>query len=224
MERHFDVELNKLRENLSDMAALVESMIDNAIKALIERKEETLGNVFNDEVEVNKKHIEVDEICLKLLALHQPTAVDLRLITSAMKINSELERIGDQAVNISQNTTSLVKQPFFIQLPIIPQMTEIAKSMVKDSIKAFITKDSDMAKNILLRDRKVDDLKREVFKKIINYIIENPAQTEYFIDLLLISRNIEKIADHTTNIAEDVIFMILGQDIRHHHLFDEHKT
>ncbi|MBU0952582.1 MAG: phosphate signaling complex protein PhoU [Elusimicrobia bacterium] len=225
MKRHFDKELNELREKLSSMASLVESMIDIAIKALIERNSEILGSIFNNETEVNKKHIEVDELSLKLIALYQPAGIDLRFITSAMKINSELERIGDQAVNISQNTANLIKQPFFINLSIIPQMTEIAKAMVKDCIKAFINKDVELAKNILLRDNELDELKKEVFRKLIDSIIENPDRTEYFIDLLLISRNLEKIGDHATNICEDVIFMVLGQDIRHHHLphlFDDH--
>ncbi|OGS19892.1 MAG: phosphate transport system regulatory protein PhoU [Elusimicrobia bacterium RIFOXYA2_FULL_39_19] len=224
MERHFDRELNELREKLSSMASLVELMIDTAVKALIERNPELLGEIFNSETEVNKKHIEVDELCLKLIALRQPAGIDLRFITSAMKINAELERIGDQAVNISQNTANLVQQPFFVKLEIIPQMTEVAKSMVKDCIKAFINKDVELAKAILLKDNDLDQQKKDVFKKLISNIIENPAHTEYFIDLLLISRNLEKIGDHTTNISEDVIFMVLGQDIRHHHLFDNHKV
>jgi len=222
MTRHFDVELNELREKLSNMASLVENMIDTAIKALMERKAELLGGIFNNETEVNNKHLEVDELCLKLLALRQPAGIDLRFITSAMKINAELERIGDQAVNIAQNTTNLIQQPFFIKLELIPRMTEISKAMVNDCIKAFINKDVELAKNILLRDNELDQLKRDVFRKLIGNITENPAQTEYFLDLLLISRNLEKIGDHTTNISEDVIFMVLGQDIRHHHLFDKH--
>ena len=221
MERQFDKELNELREMLSYMASLVENMIDTAVKALMERKPEILGEIFNAETEVNKKHIEVDELCLRLLALRQPAAMDLRFITSAMKINSELERIGDQAVNISQNTANLIQQAFFTKFTIIPQMTEVAKVMVKDSIKAFITRDIELAKNILLRDNELDKQKKEVFRKLINSIIEDPAHAEYFIDLLLISRNLEKIGDHTTNISEDVIFMVLGQDTRHHHLFDK---
>lgn len=218
MERHFDKELDDLRKKLSDMASIVENMIDTAVNALIGRKTEILEDVFKSETEVNKKHIEVDEYCLKLIALHQPIAADLRLITSAMKINSELERIGDQAVNISQNTGNLIRQPFHIQLTLIPQMTELAKSMVKDSINAFIAKDPDLAGDVLMRDARVDALKQDVFKKTLKNIIDNPAQTEYFLDLILISRNLEKIADHTTNIAEDVIFMIQGKDIRHHNI------
>lgn len=223
MERHFDAELNELRKKLSDMASIVEGMIDTSVKALLERSPEILESVFSSEKEVNKIHIEVDEYCLKLIALHQPTAADLRLITSAMKVNSELERIGDQAINISQNTRNLVSQAFFVRVSIIPRMTELTKLMVKDSINAFITKDSDLAKAVLLRDEQVDNLKQEFFKETIKHISENPAQTEYFIDLMLISRNLEKIADHTTNIAEDVIFMVLGKDIRHHNI-DDHRS
>lgn len=223
MERHFHEELNELRKKILEMAATVEDMIDIAVKALVDRNEEILKEVFEKENEVNRKNIEVDDKCLKLLALYQPAAADLRLVTSAIKINSELERIGDQAVNVSQNTAKLLLYPPITGFIIIPEMADIVRQMVNWSIDAFINKDVELARKVLMRDDEVDVLKKESLKKIISLISKCDSQTEGFIDLLLISRNLEKIADHSTNISEDVIFMVQGKDIRHHNI-DDHRA
>lgn len=216
MERHFDEELKVLKERILYMGSLIESMIHHAIKALVERNGNLLKEVFAHEDEVNKLHVEVDNICLKLLALRQPTAVDLRFITAAMKINSDLERMGDQAINISQNTEDLLKQPLLKPLIDLPMMAEIAKKMVKDSLDAFIRKESDLARSVLTRDDEVDSLKDKIFRELLTYMISDPKNIERSLDLILISRHLERIADHATNIAEDVIFMVVGKDIRHH--------
>jgi phosphate transport system protein len=216
MIRHFDEELKALRKKLLNMAALVESMIDKATKALEKRKPGLIEEVFIEENEVNGNHMEVDDICLKLIALHQPTAVDLRLITSAMKINAELERIGDQAINISENTRHFFNYPGKVELLYIPQMAEITQTMVKDSIGAFVRKDAKLANEVLLKDDEVDQLKQKVFKKLITHMTQDTSSIEGLIYLMFISHNLEKIADHTTNIAEDVVFLVSGKDIRHH--------
>lgn len=216
MERHFDEELKTLKERILYMGSLIESMIHYAIKSLVERNSNLLKEVFKHEDEVNKLHIEIDDICLKLLALRQPIAVDLRFITAAMKINSDLERMGDQAINISQNTEDLLKQPQLKPLIDLPRMADIVKKMVKDSLDAFVKKEPELAKSVLTRDDEVDNLKDQIFRELLTYMMADPNNIERSLDLILISRNLERIGDHATNIAEDVIFMALGKDIRHH--------
>lgn len=216
MERHFDEELKSLKERILYMGSLIESMTYNAIKALVDRNVELVKEVFKTEDDVNKLHIEIDDMCLKLLALRQPTAVDLRFITSAMKINSDLERMGDQAINISENTEDLLKQPQLKPLIDLPKMADIAKNMVKDSLDAFVKKDVELAKSVLAKDDEVDNLKDQIFRELLTYMITDPNNIERSLDLILISRNLERIGDHATNIAEDVIFMVIGKDIRHH--------
>lgn len=216
MERHFDEELKTLKERILYMGSLIESMIHYAIKSLVERNNDLLKEVFKHEDEVNKLHIEIDDICLKLLALRQPIAVDLRFITAAMKINSDLERMGDQAINISQNTEDLLKEPQLKPLIDLPRMADIVKKMVKDSLDAFVKKEPELAKSVLTRDDEVDNLKDQIFRELLTYMMTDPNNIERSLDLILISRNLERIGDHATNIAEDVIFMALGKDIRHH--------
>ncbi len=216
MERHFEQELQLLKDRLLHMGSLAERMIQIAIKGLVDRDEKILKEVFDSEQKVNQLHVEVDERCLLLLALRQPIAVDLRLITAAMKINTDLERIGDQAVNIAQNTIMLLKEPVLKPLIDTPHMAQIAAGMVKDALDSFVKKDADLARNILTRDDQVDNLKDQIFRELLTYMLSNPASITRAIDLILISRNLERIADHATNIAEDVIFMVVGKDIRHH--------
>ncbi len=216
MERHFEQELETLKERLLHMGSLAELMIHVAVKGLVERDAKTLEEVFINEEKVNHLHIEVDERCLLLLALRQPIAVDLRLITAAMKINTDLERIGDQAVNIAQNTQMLLKEPLLKPLIDLPRMAQIAAKMVKDALDAFVKKDVEMARSVVKRDDEVDSLKDQIFRELLTYMLANPSTITRAIDHILISRNLERIADHATNIAEDVIFMAEGKDIRHH--------
>lgn len=216
MERHFEVELNTLKERLLIMGSTAETMIHVAIKGLIERDEKVLNEVFTLEQTVNELHIEIDERCLLLLALRQPIAVDLRLITSAIKINTDLERIGDQAVNIAQNTIQLLKEPLLKPLIDTPRMAQIAAAMVKDALDSFVKKDVELARSVVKRDDQVDQLKDQIFRELLTYMLSNPSTITRAIDHILISRNLERIADHATNIAEDVIFMVSAKDIRHH--------
>lgn len=216
MERLFDEELRELKKKLLYMGGVVEKMIDFSIRGLIERNKNLAQKVFNQEEEINMLHIEVDDLCIKLIALHQPTAADLRFITAAMKINSELERIGDQSVNISENTAIYLNYSPLKPLIDIPRMAEIATQMVKDSLTSFVEKDVSLARSVLERDDAVDKLKEQIFRELLTYMMSDTTTIQPALALILISRNIERIADHATNIEEDVIFMVLGKDIRHH--------
>lgn len=216
MERHFENDLKELKERLLYMGGIAENMIDQSISALVERKEQLTKDVFQNESVINDMQIEVDDRCFKLIALHQPMAVDLRFIIAAMKICSDLERIGDLAVNIAENTVDILKYPQLKPLIDIPRMAEISKKMVKDSLDAFVNKNNDLARDVLLRDDEVDALKNQVFRELLTYMTSDPKTISRALDLILVSRHLERIADHATNIAEDVIYMILGKDIRHH--------
>jgi phosphate transport system protein len=216
IHRHFDEELNLLKEKLLSMASLAETMIYKAVKSLAERDESLFEVVNQDEKKVNYLQIEIDELCLKLLALKQPMATDLRFITSAMKINSELERIGDLAVNIIQRAEVLIKQPQLKPLIDIPRIAELTQKMVKDSLDAFIKKDADLARSILTRDDQVDGLKDQIFRELLTFMLSDQSTIPRALELILVSRHLERIGDHATNIAEDVIYLVQGKDIRHH--------
>ncbi len=200
------------------MGSLVEAMIQYSIKILVERKEDLAKDIKKHEEDVNHIQVEIDEICLKLLALYQPTAGDLRFITSAMKINSDLERMGDQAVNIAENSLDLLKEPPLKPLIDLPKMAEIVKNMVKDCLDAFVGKDPELAGKVLQTDDQVDKFKDDIFKELLVYMNQDANNISRAMDLILVSRNLERIGDHATNIAEDVIFMVSGKDIRHHML------
>ena len=216
MNRHFDEELGELKERLLYMASVVESMINYSVKSLVDRKEEFTKEVYKHEDEVNKIQVEIDDKCLKLIALHQPAAQDLRFLTSAMKINSDLERMGDQAVNIADASVKLLKQPPLKPLIDTPRMSEIVKKMVKDSLDAFVKKDVALAKKVMATDDEVDDLKDQIFRELLTYMSSDAANISRALELILISRHLERIGDHATNIAEDVIFLVEGKDVRHH--------
>jgi phosphate transport system protein len=218
MERHhFEEELQKLKERLLNMAALVEERVHQAVKALMERRLDVAERIASGDREVNELQIEIDDRCLKLLALQQPMAVDLRLITAAMKINADLERIGDQAVNIAENVVKILPQPPLKPIIDIPRMAEITESMTRDCLDAFVRKDVVLARRVLKRDDEVDQLKDQVFRVLLTYMMADPGTIERALCLILISRNLERIADHATNIAEDVIFLVEAKDVRHHH-------
>ena len=223
MHRHFEEVQEELKYRLLHMGSLVEEMIHLAVLGLIDRKREPLEEVYKRESEVNMLHVEVDDRCFKLLALYQPTAVDLRFIMGAIKINSDLERIGDQAVNISQTTEVLLRYPQLEKkLFDIPRMADVAKKMLKDALDAYIKRDVTLAKSVVERDSEEDRLKSEAFNELLQLMQSDSSTVNRALSLILISRNLERIADHATNIAEDVIFMVLGKDIRHH--FEEAQT
>jgi phosphate transport system protein len=216
VHRHFDEELDLLKQKLVFMASLAESMIYKAIKSLIERENSLIQEVNKDEEKVNLLQIEIDELCLRLLALKQPMATDLRFITSAMKINGELERIADMAVNITQRAAVLIKQPQLKPYIDIPRMADLAQNMVKDSLDSFIKQDVDLARSVLIRDDKIDALKDQIFRELLTFMISDNSSIPRALELILVSRHLERIGDHATNIAEDVIYLVQGKDIRHH--------
>jgi phosphate transport system protein len=218
MERHhFEADLQVLKQRLLTMGALVEERAHRAVRSLIDRRLDEAERIIASDREVNDLQIEIDDRCVKLLALQQPAASDLRLITSALKINDDLERIGDQAVNIAENVIKVLPQPPLKPLIDIPRMAEIAQSMTRDALDSFVRKDAEMARGVLKRDDEVDQLKDQVFRELLTYMMADPGTIQRALALILISRNIERIADHATNIAEDVIFLVEAKDVRHHH-------
>ena len=217
MKRHIDDEIQSLKDRVLRMGSLAEEMIHLAVKTLIERKAEYSQKVFEREQQVNLLQMEIDEEGVRILALYQPEARDLRTIMSAIKINAELERIADQAVNITQTCCNylLTETPLSSTLD-IPRMAELAKEMIKDSLDAFTRRDVELAQSILKKDVEQDILKARLLNEVVATIPQQTDKTQQLIELILIAKNLEKIGDHATNIAEDIIFMILGQDVRHH--------
>jgi phosphate transport system protein len=216
MHRHFEEELSELKQKLLTMASLVERSLHQAIKALVERDAQMALRVFNGEETVNQLQIEIDDRAMRLLALQQPMATDLRLIASAVKINNDLERIGDLCVNIVQRVLSLINQSPISPMIDMPRMAARAEKMLHDALDAFVNRNADLAKMVLESDDEVDRHRDEIFQELVRYMSAHPDSVQRGLDLLLISRNIERVADHATNIAEDVIFAVAGRDVRHH--------
>jgi phosphate transport system protein len=215
MKKHYREELGVLRETVLRMGGLVEQMTHRAIQALVERKIEMLAEVSAMEVQVNQLHIDIDEICLEMIALRQPTAADLRFIAAAMKINTDMERIGDQAINITERAEHLLAVPPVKPLIDIPRMAETAKEMLRDALDAFVNGNDELAYETIKKDDLVDQLKDQVFRELLTYMMADPSTIPRALDLILVSRHVERIADHATNICEDVIFMVKGKDVRH---------
>jgi phosphate transport system protein len=216
MDRQFDAELNALNEKLLHMARLAEESVALAVKSLKERNEALAQDVFKREGAINLLEIDIDELCMKLLALRQPVASDLRFITSAMKIGSDLERVGDLAVNIAEVSLELLKQPVLKPLLDIPRMASLAQGMVRDSLNAFVNRDEKLARAVCERDDEVDSLNDQIFRELLTYMMNDPATIDRSVGLILIGRHLERIADHATNIGEDVIYLVLGKTIKHH--------
>ena len=219
MERHhFEAELQALRNQLLRMGGLVEERVHRAVQSLVARREEEARRVIATDAEVNELQMDIDDRCLRLLATQAPLAGDLRLITSAMKINADLERVGDQAVNVAENALTLISLPPLKPLIDIPRMAQVAEKMIRDALDAFVKKDAALARDVLGRDDEVDDLKDQVFRELLTYMMADPGTIQRALALILVSRNLERIADHATNIAEDVIFIAEARDVRHHAL------
>ena len=216
METHFQQELNKLKEQLLKMAGLAERAISNAIEALVKRDTPLAEKTITEDEKINEMEILVDDLCLKLLALHQPLAADLRFITSAMRINTELERIGDLSVNIAERSISLDQEPQLKPYIDLPRMAEITQSMVKDVLDAFVNGDARLARSVCERDDQVDALNDQVFRELLTYMMSDPKNITRAVHLIIVSRCLERIADHATNIAEGVIFMVQALVIKHH--------
>lgn len=216
MERHFDEELKNLKKTLLHMADLAQDMIGLSVRALVERKEELTEDVFRMEDEVNHLEVEIEDTVLKFLALRQPAAGDLRLLTAILKINNDLERVADQAVNISEIAVLLLKEPPLKPLIDIPHMAQLAQRMIKSSIEAFVNQDASLAHQVCEHDDEVDRLNEQIFRELLTYMMESSKAITRAVDLILVARNLERIADHATNIAEDVIFIVQGKNIKHH--------
>ncbi|HSR12772.1 MAG TPA: phosphate signaling complex protein PhoU [Thermodesulfobacteriota bacterium] len=216
METRFQQELNQLKEHLLHMAGLAERAISNAIDALVKRDTQLAEKTISEDEQINKMELIIDEWCLRLLALHQPLAADLRFITSAMRINTELERIGDLSVNIAERVMSLNQEPQLKPYIDIPRMAEITKEMLKDVLDSFVKGDAQLARFVCERDDQVDALNDQVFRELLTYMISDPKTITRAVHLIIVSRCLERIADHTTNIAEGVIFMVKALVIKHH--------
>jgi phosphate transport system protein len=215
-ERPFDEELKDLKEKLLEMASRAEEQIGRAVRSLKDRQQSMACEVLDKEESINRLDIEIDDMVMRLLALRQPMATDLRFITSAMKIGSDLERIGDLAVNIAERTLELLKYPQLKPLIDIPRMAELAQEMVRDALNAFIARDAELARNVCERDDQVDKLNGQIFRELLTFMMEDPSTIPRAVDLILIGRHLERIADHATNIGEDVIYMVKGKTIKHH--------
>ena len=213
--RHFDEELAELKATLVRMASLTEDQIDQALSALINRDSDRACQVIERDHKVNALDVEIDEECLRLLALHQPAARDLRLVTTAMKISTELERISDLAENVCERTIEINEEPQLKPYIDIPRMGNLARAMVKESIDAFVKDDSTLARKVLANDDLVDDLMEQVFRELLSFMIEDPHTITRAIRLSFIAKYLERIADHATNIAELVVYLVEGKIIRH---------
>ena len=215
MPRHFHEELEALKQTLLAMGGLVEDQIRRVMKALLERDDATAQEVIERDRQVNSYDVEVDEHCVSLLALYQPAAGDLRFITTAMKIVTDLERIGDQAVNIAQRVLELNREPQLKPYIDLPRMAEKAQRMVKESLDAFVARDTVLARQVCGEDSEVDLLKEQIFRELLTFMMEDPRTIPRAIRLILISRFIERVADHATNIGEMVVYLVEGKMVRH---------
>ena len=215
MQRHFHEELDALKQTLLAMGGLVEDQIRRVMVALLERDSVVAQDVIDRDARVNAYDVEVDEKCVELLALHQPAAGDLRFITTAMKIVTDLERIGDQAVNIAQRSLELNAEPQLKPYIDLPRMAECAQRMVKESLDAFVTRDTELARRVCAEDAEVDALKEQIFRELLTFMMEDARTIPRAIRLILISRFLERVPDHATNIAEMVIYMVESKIVRH---------
>jgi phosphate transport system protein len=220
--RHFQDELQLLEARLLEMGGLAEERLGLAMRALVERDALLVHDVISGDAAINTLHIEIDDRCFKLLALHQPMAVDLRAIVAAVKINTDLERVGDLAVNIAEAMRRYLRHPWGTGLdetcsPMIdiPRMADIAQGMLRDALDAFVRRDTALAQAVLEADDALDALKTQVFRELLTYMLRDTHTIEPALDLILVSRHLERIGDHATNVAEDVIFMVSARDVRH---------
>jgi phosphate transport system protein len=216
VKRHFDDELKELHKSILKMAAMAQEAIHKSVEALKDRDKKQAQSIIDEDDKIDKLELYIDEKCIDLIACHQPMAGDLRFITTGMKINSELERIADLAVDIAQRVLELADKPLLKPLIDIPKLSTIAQKMIGDAIDAFVNKDTGLAKKVVLSDSEADRLRNLVQQELINdYMSKDPTTACRAVPLLLIARHLERICDHTTNIAEDVIYMVEGKVVKH---------
>jgi phosphate transport system protein len=208
--------LDELQKRLLEMAGLVEAAIHGSVTALVNRDEQEAKEVLWKEALINQKDIEIDETATRLLALYQPMARDMRFLTAAIKINGDLERMGDLAVNITERALSLMREPPVKPLVDIPKMANLAEAMVRNALDALVKRDSDLARSVLLADDEVDRLRDAVYQELLTFMQAESTTVPRAVDLMFIAHDLERIADHATNISEDVLFLVKGIDVRHH--------
>jgi phosphate transport system protein len=215
MERHLDQQLETIRHDLLKMGGLVEQMIEKANRALVERDEAAVRAVLAGDLEVDRLEMEIDEHCLQTLVRYHPAAVDLRFLVAVMKIVNDLERMGDSAVNIVQSAEQLNKEPPLKPYIELPELSRLVREMVRRSLDSLVGRDARQAEEVCRADDQVDARYKQLFRELLTYMIEDPKTVSRCLHLLLIARNLERIADHATNIAEDVIYYVEGKDVRH---------
>ncbi len=215
MERHFEQELEELKERLLWMGSLAERAVHESVQALLEGDEARAQRVVEEERALNEMQIEIDDRVVRLLALHQLMAADLRFVLAVSRINADLERIGDQGVNIAESALRLVRHPRVKPYVDLPRLSELAEAMVRDSLNAVVRGDVELAKNVMSRDDQVDGLRDQIFRELLTYMMENSTVVFPAFELILVAKNLERIGDHATNIAEDVIYIVAGRDVRH---------
>lgn len=215
IRRQYDQELTELQERLLRMGGLVEEMIFRAMQALTDRDSELARQMIEADLQINRMEVEIDELCLHILALRQPTASDLRFITTAMKIVTDLERIADLGTSIAERAIELNAEPPLKPYIDLPRMAEEAQKMVHDCLDAFVEKNVALAEEVLKRDTTVDRLNEQLFRELLSFMLENPQTITRAMRLIFISKALERIADHATNVSEMVIFMVKGKIIRH---------
>jgi phosphate transport system protein len=215
MQRHFHEELERLKQAVLAMGALVEDQIGNALRALVDRDDALARQVQATEREVNRYDLEIDERCIELLALHQPAAVDLRFITTAMKTVTDLERMGDQAESIARRAIEVNRELQLKPYIDLPRMAERAQRMVKGSLDALVARDTTLARSVLEDDDEVDALNDQIFRELLTYMAADSTTIPRAIGLILIARSLERIADHATNVAEMVIYLVESKLVRH---------
>ena len=214
-DRHYEEELKLLQTKILEMGGFVEKQIASALTALVERDDDIARLTIARDHTVNRMDVEIDDLCIRLLALHQPTARDLRLITTGLKITTDMERIGDMAVNASERALELNREPQLKPFIDIPRMAEVAQRMLRESLDAFVREDVALALKVCRDDDVIDDLNGQLFRELLSYMMEDPKTVTRSIRLLFVSKYFERIADHATNIAEMVVFMVKGKSIRH---------
>jgi len=215
MQRHFDEELKALKDRLLSMAGMAEQSVGKAVKALVDRNPELAQTVIREDAAINRLEVEIEETCLNLMARYQPEAKDLRTIAMIFKIVNDLERVGDQAVNVSERTLDLLREPLLKPLIDIPKMAVLAQQMLKDALDAFVNQDADLARGVCRRDDEVDHLNDQVYHELLVYMTQDAKTITRAIDLILVGRHLERVADHATNIAEDVYYLVKGTTIKH---------
>jgi phosphate transport system protein len=214
-DKKYEEDLKKLHEEILYMGGLVEDQIQKAVKSLVDRDSELAKIIIERDHEVNRLDVEIDELCIRLLALHQPAGKDLRFITTGLKITTDLERIGDMSVNTCERALELNQEPQLKPYIDIPRMARIAQRMTRESLDAFVREDTDLALKVCKDDEEIDQLNSQIFREVITFMIEDPHTVSLAIKISSISKYLERMADHATNIAEMVIFMVKGKSIRH---------